>query len=105
MHHFLFYFSERNCRHAKQSRQRKKAIIHQLQDSRDILKEENEKLRTQLYAIIGKNNTEAMVFQERLVLPAEQFVLSLKNPENRVCDASTFAFLQLLQTEKTAVHF
>jgi hypothetical protein len=78
-------------------------MIHQLQDSMNILKQENEKLRTHLHAIIGKNKTEARVVQECFATHTEKFVLALKKPENRVCDASTIAFLQLLQTKVKSI--
>jgi FtsZ-binding cell division protein ZapB len=78
-------------------------MIHHLRDSMDILKKENEKLRNHLRSIIGRKNTETMVVQECFATRTEKLVLSLRKAENRVCDANTIAFLQLLQTEVKSI--
>ena len=74
---------ERNRQHAKRSRLRKKNLTGDLQQSLKDLKEENAKLRSQLFEILGQKKTESLV-QARMSNPAEQFVQNLKQPENRV---------------------
>jgi hypothetical protein len=96
--HFYFYFfssSERNSEHAKRSRLRKKSLTHSLQESLEELKEENQKLRNQIYQIFGPTETESMV-KARTAAPAERMIDALKNPANKVVAQPTVAFLRSL---------
>ena len=88
--------SERNREHAKRSRLRKKSLTHTLQQSVQELKEENQKLREQIYSLLGKEMTETMV-RERVASPTEKFVMALKKPCNKQIDSATQQFLQNLR--------
>jgi hypothetical protein len=101
LNHFLTLFfsiaflSERNREHAKRSRLRKKGITAQLQESVIQLKEENEKLRSMIYAKIDKTKTDAMV-NAKSITPTDKFLKALQKPSNRIVDHSTLSFLQSL---------
>jgi hypothetical protein len=94
---------ERNRQHAKKSRQRKKSFTQDLEGSLTDLKEENKKLRQQIYATIGKTKTESMHKTRLATSPAniqQRFVECLKQPENRVVDADAQKFLSRLRVEQ-----
>ena len=86
----------RNREHARRSRQRKKDLTGVLQQSLQDLQEENAKLRSQIFAIIGQKKAESMI-TDRLAKPTERFVEALQRPENRVVDKETLSFLQGLR--------
>jgi hypothetical protein len=90
--------SERNRQHAKRSRLRKKSLTHSLQESLEDLKQENQKLRNQIYQNFGQAETESMV-KARTATPAERMIDALKNPANKVFTHPTVAFLQSLRKD------
>jgi hypothetical protein len=63
------------------------------------LKLENETLRTELFAKIGKAKAEEMV-QEKISAPADKFIRELKEPGNLVVDDATRTFLSDLVPRK-----
>jgi hypothetical protein len=88
--------SQRNSEHAKRSRLRKKSFTETLQTSVEELRNENKKLREQIYAMIGKGKVESKMIEMR-ARSRECFLDAIKNPSNRVVDNSTIAFLKSLQ--------
>jgi hypothetical protein len=60
------------------------------------LRNENKKLREQIYAMIGKAKVES-ILNEKRARPRECFLDAVKNPSNRVVDDSTIVFLKSLQ--------
>jgi hypothetical protein len=62
------------------------------------LKAENEKLRSQLYAVIERKKAEKLV-DARMNSASDKFVEAIKQPENRICDADTLKFLQSLRKD------
>jgi hypothetical protein len=60
------------------------------------LKNENKKLREQIYARIGKAKVES-IMNEKRARSRECFLAAIKNPSNRVVDDSTIIFLKSLQ--------
>jgi hypothetical protein len=91
---------KRNREHAKRSRQRKKSLTSGLEQSLADLKEENAKLRDQVYAKLGPKKADALV-QERMAKSTGAFVTSLQKRESavRVLDSDTLKFLQGLRKE------
>jgi hypothetical protein len=85
---------QRNREHARKSRLRKKAFTTCLQQSFEELKAENEKLRAHVVKALGAQKTESLVQERQPVPVVEQFIASLKQPENLVVDDSTLQFLQ-----------
>jgi hypothetical protein len=88
--------SQRNSEHAKRSRLRKKSFNQTLQTSVEELRNENKQLREQIYAMIGKAKVES-IMNEKRARSREFFLAAIKNPNNRVVDDSTIAFLKSLQ--------
>jgi hypothetical protein len=88
---------KRNREHAKRSRQRKKSLTSGLEQSLADLKEENAKLREQVYAKIGQTKAEALV-QDRMAKATGAFVTTIKE-SNRVVEGETLKFLQGLRKE------
>jgi hypothetical protein len=91
-----FLDRNRNREHAKRSRLRKKSLTQTLEHSVQELKDENEKLRQEIYGSFGKDETDSMV-KERTATPAERFIAALQQPANRTVDGDTLAFLQALR--------
>ena len=90
---------QRNCLHAKASRQRKKIFQNELQVSLQILQEENQKLRNYLTkkSSLASNSIETSVAKE-LAKPTERFLQHLKqNPKTRRVNARTLRFLKGLR--------
>ncbi|CAJ1943477.1 unnamed protein product [Cylindrotheca closterium] len=87
---------ERNRSHAKKSRQRKKAITELLQESVQSLQQANQILRQGLNQEMGEHYAE-QVLESQKELEKQSFLEMLKNPANRVVDASGLAFFKKLQ--------
>jgi hypothetical protein len=95
---FLFiptHSSERNRQHAKKSRQRKKCLTGVLEHSLNDLKAENQRLREELYKVLGEKKTEKAV-ESRRHRAQNCFIAALKEPNNRVLDEVTRTHLQSL---------
>ncbi|KAL3944043.1 MAG: hypothetical protein SGBAC_001871 [Bacillariaceae sp.] len=84
---------KRNREHAKRSRQRKKAFTDDLTSTVEVLREETEKLRQELYAALGKDEVLGFL-EERKRKEQQAFIDALKKPKNRVVDGSTLKFLK-----------
>jgi hypothetical protein len=84
---------KRNREHAKKSRQRKKALTDDLQTTVETLRSETEKLRQELYAKLGEEEVTA-ILAERKRKEHEDFISALRQPKNRVVDASALKFLK-----------
>ena len=74
---------ERNRQHAKKSRLRKKSLTGVLEENVKELKAENERLREELYKVIGKQKVKDLIESRRRVAH-ERFIDSIKS--NRVLD-------------------
>jgi len=86
---------ERNRSHAKKSRQRKKALTELLQESVQMLQEENQKLRESLNAQMGPQHAERW-WEGKKDEEKISFLDALKNPKYRFVDAAGLAFLKKL---------
>lgn len=87
---------ERNRKHAKRSRQRKKSLTDDLQQSLMTLKEENSKLREEIYTAIGNKKKVDSMVDSKVSISTAQFIQELKGSKNRVVDDQTNAFLKNL---------
>ena len=96
MFSFFFHHRERNRSHAKKSRQRKKVITELLQESVQSLQQANQILRQGLNQQMGPQYAE-QVLQSQKKVQRESFLEALRNPQNRIVDASGLAFLKKLQ--------
>ena len=86
---------ERNREHAKKSRQRKKMLTQNLEQSLKELKEENDKLRVWISVNMDMNAEEHLETQK--LESQERFMNHIKS--NRVLDAKAIQFLQSLRKE------
>ena len=84
---------KRNREHAKKSRQRKKALTDDLQNTVEALRSETEKLRQELFDKLGEEEVTA-ILEERKRKEQEDFIAALRQPKNRVVDASALKFLK-----------
>jgi hypothetical protein len=89
---------DRNREHAKRSRLRKKSLTANLEQSMIELKIENENLRQQVYAKIGKNETDALI-QKRLESPSQKVIAALKMTHNKTLNNDTISFLRSLRND------
>ncbi|CAJ1955707.1 unnamed protein product [Cylindrotheca closterium] len=83
----------RNREHAKRSRQRKKAFTDDLTSTLEALREDTEKLRQELYSALGKEEVES-ILEEQKQKRQDDFLAAVKDPKNRVLDASAMKFLK-----------
>lgn len=88
----------RNREHARKSRQRKKSLTIDLQQSLEELKVENAKLREFVERRIGQKTVKSMV-ASRLASPTDRFIQALKDPSNCVLDENTLSFMQGLRND------
>lgn len=86
---------ERNRKHAKKSRQRRKSLTEDLQQSLNSLKAENSKLREALYTQIEKPMIDIMI-QSKVSKPTDQFIEELKRYRKQALDSKTRACLKTL---------
>jgi hypothetical protein len=85
---------ERNRLHAKRSRQRRKTLTNDLQESLTMLRQENQKLRQLIVAKMQSKKAQQVIIQERMK-PTEHFLAQLRDePRNRIVNAKTLRFLQ-----------
>ena len=87
---FLSFRSERNRKHAKKSRQRKKEFNKCLQESIDALKAENDRLCSMLDIEKG---SQLLQNQDDI---GDDLVAALQEPKNRVLGDDVLASLQSL---------
>jgi hypothetical protein len=87
---------ERNRSHAKKSRQRKKSLTQTLEQSVKVLKEENQKLREEIYQIIGQKKVEDILNKQKQ-RAREDFMTGLMDPKNRVVNGSAMSFFRSLR--------
>lgn len=92
---------ERNRKHAKKSRQRKKEFNQNLEDSINALKLENEYLRSKLDMTAGEvllatKTKQAQSSTDSNAKETDDLLSALQNPENRVLGDDALASLQLL---------
>jgi hypothetical protein len=97
----IFFFShtiisQRNREHAKRSRFRKKILTNNLLQVVEDLRDDTEKLREELYDAIGEEKVLSILNAKKLV-EQEKFLIGIKDPSNRVCDAPTRRFLTSLR--------
>jgi hypothetical protein len=87
---------ERNREHAKRSRQRKKSLTENLQQSLITLKEENTKLREEIYTKLGSRKKVDSMVESKVSISTDQFIEELKGNKNLVVDDETKSFLKTL---------
>eukprot|EP00980_Cylindrotheca_fusiformis_P005158 scaffold1092_cov87-Cylindrotheca_fusiformis.AAC.3 len=87
---------ERNRKHAKKSRQRKKSLTEDLQQSLKELKEENSRLREEIYSELGNRQEVDSLVQSKVSISAERFIQELRGSKNRIVNNETRTFLQNL---------
>jgi hypothetical protein len=87
---------ERNRKHAKRSRQRKKCLNEDLQQSLITLKEENAKLREEIYTEVGNRKKVDSMVESKVSISTDQFIQELKGNKNLVVDDKTKSFLKML---------
>ena len=92
---------ERNRQHAKKSRLRKKGLTSVLEDSLKELKAENERMRGQLYQVMGEDKLQQML-ESRTQRAHERFIEALKQPNVRVLDDKSKARLKMLSKKKNS---
>ena len=92
---------ERNRQHAKKSRLRKKGLTSVLEDNLKELKAENERMREQLYQVMGEDKLQQML-ESRTQRAHEQFIEALKQPNVRVLDDKSKARLKMLSKKKNS---
>lgn len=89
---------ERNREHAKRSRVKKKEFTKQLEETANILKAENEKLREFLYRNLDTNKAETdKLINDKVMIPTNRFILALKEPSNRVLSDGTADYISSLR--------
>ena len=97
---------QRNREHAKKSRQKKKSMESEMAAKIEQMKQENLKLREQVYGMIDDSTDKKVavdgMVQEYVDRSAANFVNALKLPENRMVDTATNRFLQSLSTKLIA---
>ena len=97
---------QRNREHAKKSRQKKKSMESEMRAKIEQLKQENLKLRDQVYEMIDDKTDKQVavdsMVQEYVDRSAANFVNALKLPENRMVDTTTNRFLQSLSNKLIA---
>jgi hypothetical protein len=92
---------ERNRLHAKASRQRKKALQQDLEQSLQMLQQENQKLRSYLVKKMAPSAQD--IVAKELAKSTERFLGQLRDsPDNRIVNAKTLRFLRGLRKN---VHF
>ncbi|KAG7372728.1 basic region leucine zipper domain protein [Nitzschia inconspicua] len=89
---------ERNRMHAKASRQRRKELMGELQQSLQSLQEENQKLLRFLSNKLGGRTAQQALMKEQ-AKPAERLIEQLKQPNARILNTKTIRFLQDLRKE------
>ncbi|KAG7343533.1 bZIP basic region leucine zipper domain containing protein [Nitzschia inconspicua] len=89
---------ERNRMHAKASRQRRKELMGELQQSLQSLQEENQTLLRFLSNKWGGRTTQQALMKEQ-AKPAERLIEQLKQPNARILNTKTIRFLQDLRKE------
>ena len=87
--------SERNRQHAKKSRSRKKCLTENLRQCLDDLKDENEKIRSQLYEKFGEDEIKSIV-KQKMATPSDHFIMALKKPQNKAVSDETLTLLKQL---------
>mmetsp|Transcript_10941 Transcript_10941/g.19643 ORF Transcript_10941/g.19643 Transcript_10941/m.19643 type:complete len:410 (+) Transcript_10941:40-1269(+) len=87
---------EKNRVQAKQSRLRKKSLSVTLEDTLEVLKEENSKMKLLLHKKIGSVTTTKLLQHQQHDLQ-NSFIQALKHPENCILDGETANFLQHLR--------
>ena len=97
---------QRNREHAKKSRQKKKSMESEMAAKIEQMKQENLKLREQVYGMIDDSTDKKVavdgMVQEYVDRSAANFVNALKLPENRMVDTTTNRFLQSLSNKLIA---
>lgn len=68
-------------------------MTDELTSSLEALREESEKLRQELYKVIGEDEVNG-ILEARRRKEQEDFIAMIQKPENRVVDASTLKFLK-----------
>ncbi len=90
-------FSERNREHAKRSRIRKKFLLESLQQSVNLLKDENDKLRQSIRSHLGAAEADELLGKQ--FANAEVGLIATSSMDaNKVLDDPDFSFIKALQT-------
>jgi hypothetical protein len=82
---------ERNRKHAKRSRQRKKSFAENLEQSLMTLKEENAKLREEIYTKLGNRKKADSMVDPKASISTDQFIQELKGSKNAMKCADEFS--------------
>ena len=90
--------SERNREHAKRSRIRKKFLLESLQQSVDLLKAENEKLKDSIRQNLGHHRAEQLLNKSSSGANVDGLLASSQGIANKVLDDPDFSFIKALQT-------
>lgn len=94
---------ERNRKHAKRSRQRRKCLTEDLQQCMSTLRAENSKLREALYSHVGddqKPKIDSMVIS-KISKPTDEFIEELKSFRKQALDNKTRTYLRTLSKTAT----